>query len=85
MLADVRDKLVRSVTLIADVERISQALINDLEKYTVGEHGKTLKFLVRDPESQISVKLFSRKKQVELTDDFLKFLTDNNNLEFRLS
>jgi hypothetical protein len=32
----------------------------------------------------MKVRLFSRKKQVELTDNFLEFLQENSDLEFRL-
>jgi DNA polymerase-3 subunit alpha len=83
MLADVRDKLVRSVDLSMDVNRITHELIEQIDRYTVQENGKVLKFQVHDPESQMKVRLFSRKKQVELSDEFLDYLKGNPEFEFR--
>lgn len=85
MLADVREKLVRSVDLMMDINRISRGLIEEIEKYTVSENGKVLKFRIHDPDSQMKVNLFSRKKQVALTDDFMDFLQENAEFEFRLT
>ncbi len=85
MLADVRDKLVRSVDLSVDINRINSELIEAIDRYTVRENGKILKFHVRDQESQMNVNLFSRNKQVALTDDFLDFLKGSTEFDFRFS
>jgi DNA polymerase-3 subunit alpha len=82
MLADVREKLVRSVDLIVNINRISSELIEKIDQYTVQENGKVLKFRVHDPESQMKINLFSRKKQVALTDEFMVYLKDNTEFEF---
>jgi DNA polymerase-3 subunit alpha len=85
MLADVREKLVRSVDLIIDIHRINRELIEEIERYTVSENGKELKFQVHDPDSQMKVNLFSRKKQVALTDEFMGYLQGNTGFDFRFS
>jgi len=85
MLADVREKLVRSVDLIVDINRINSGLIEEIDRYTVQEKGKVLKFRVHDPESQMKVNLFSRKKQVALTDEFMDYLKDNPEFDFRFT
>jgi DNA polymerase-3 subunit alpha len=85
MLADVRDKLVRSVDLIMDVNRLNSELIEEIEHFTVKENGKVLKFTIHDPESQMKVNLFSRKKQVALTDDFMDYLRESTDFEFRFA
>jgi hypothetical protein len=85
MLADVREKLVRSVDLIVDINRINSELIEEIDHYTVQEKGKLLKFQVHDPESQMKVILFSRKKQVALTDEFMDYLKDNPEFDFRFT
>lgn len=85
MLADLREKLVKSVDLIIDINRIKPELIDDLERFTVPENGKILKFRIHDPESQIMLKLFSRKKQVHLSDEFLNYLKEGRDFDFRLA
>ncbi len=83
MLADVRDKLVRSVDISLNISQITSRLIEELEHYTVNEKGKILKFLVEDPESKLKVNLFSRNKHVDLSDEFMDYLRNNPGFEFR--
>ncbi|MCK4746084.1 MAG: DNA polymerase III subunit alpha, partial [Bacteroidales bacterium] len=85
MLADVREKLVRSLDIFLDINQISSELIDEIARYTVTENGKILKFHIRDPESNMKVNLFSRKRHVELTDEFMDYLQGNPGFEFRLA
>ena len=85
MLADVREKLVRSLDITLDIHQVTRELIDEFERYTVGEHGKLLKFHVFDPQTNMMVNLFSRNKQVELTDDFMDYLKNHAGFEFRFS
>ena len=85
MLADVRDKLVKSVDVSMNINQIRPEIVNKLESYTVKEGGKILKFNIQDQDSNMQVKLFSRNKQVELTDEFINYLKDNPGFEFRLA
>jgi DNA polymerase-3 subunit alpha len=85
MLADVRDKLVKSVNISLDINRLSDELIDSLEQFTVSDGGKILKFHIHDPESNIKLNLFSRNKQVELTDEFINYLQDGPGFEFSLA
>jgi hypothetical protein len=68
-----------------DVNRIRPEIINELERFTVHENGKVLKFRIHDPESQMKLNLFSRKKQVLLTDEFMDFLKQGRDFDFRLA
>ena len=85
MLADVRDKLVKSIDIFLDINQVSNALINSFEPYTVNESGKVLKFRIHDPESNMKLNLFSRNKQVQLTDEFINYLQNSPGFEFRLA
>ena len=85
MLADIREKLVRSVDIILDIHQITAELINEIEHFAVNENGKILKFKVRDPDSSLKLNLFSRNKHVVLTDDFMDFLKNKSGFEFKLS
>ena len=85
MLSDIREKLVKSVNLIMDINRIRPELMDELERFTVQDSGKILKFQLHDPESQMKLKLFSRKKQVLLTDEFMNYLKEGRDFDFRLA
>jgi DNA polymerase-3 subunit alpha len=85
MLADVREKLVKSVDVSLNINQVSPQIINTLERYTVKENGKILKFKIHDPDNKMSLNLFSRNKQVELTDEFINYLQDNPGFDFRLA
>jgi DNA polymerase-3 subunit alpha len=85
MLADVRDKLVKSVDISLNINNITDDLIDSIESHTVKDNGKILKFQVYDPESNVNVNLFSRNRQVMLSDDFINYLKDNPEFEFRFA
>ena len=85
MLADVRDKLVKSIDISLNINQVSDELINSFEHYTVNESGKVLKFRIHDPESNMKLNLFSRNKQVQLSDEFINYLKNNPGFEFRLA
>ena len=85
MLADIREKLVKSVDVSLNINQLKADLINTLEAHTVKEGGKILKFSIHDPESNMKLKLFSRTRQVELNDEFINYLKDNPGFDFRLA
>jgi len=85
MLADVRDKLVKSVDVSLNINQINPIIVDKLESFTVKEGGKILKFHIHDQDSNMQLKLFSRNKQVELNDEFINYLKDNPGFEFRLA
>ncbi len=85
LLADVCEKLVRSVDISLDIDQVTQELIDELDRYTVHENGKILKFVIQDPESNTSLKLFSRRKQVVLDDNFMEYLRKRAGFEFRFA
>jgi len=85
MLADVREKLVKSVNISVDISRITAELMDEIEHYTVTDSGKILKFSIHDPKSQMKLNLFSRKKHVELSDEFVDYLQNRSGFEFSLA
>lgn len=84
MLDDVRDKMVKAVKLNIDIGRLNEKFLQELEKFTVHSEGKILKLTVSDEESNISVNLFSRNKQVDLSEEFIGFLQGLQDVEFKL-
>jgi DNA polymerase-3 subunit alpha len=85
MLADIREKLVKSVNISVNISKITSAFIDEIEHYTITENGKLLKFSITDPESNLKLNLFSRKKHVRITDEFIDYLQNNTALEFSLT
>lgn len=85
MLADVREKLVRSVDISVEINQVSRELIETFERYTVNENGKILKFRIHDPETNTKVNLFSRKRHVVLTDEFMDYLQNSTGFDFILA
>ena len=85
MLADIREKLVKSVDVSLNINQLKSDLIDVLEAYTVKEGGKILKFSIHDPDNNMKLNLFSRNKQVALSDEFINYLQDNPGFEFRLA
>jgi DNA polymerase-3 subunit alpha len=83
-LSDVKEKMVRAISLDLPLSAINEKLISDLEKYTVPSNGKILKLNIIDEESQTKVNLFSRNKQVEISDALIEFLNQAPEIEFRL-
>jgi hypothetical protein len=44
-----------------------------------------LKFLIFDKEKNVSVEMFSRTKKVDLTDEFIGFLKEREEIEYKVS
>ncbi len=85
MLADVREKLVKSVNIFMDISKITTEFIDEIERYTVNENGKLLKFSINDPETNMKLNLFSRKKHVLITDELVDYLQKSADFEFSLT
>ncbi|MCF8225275.1 MAG: DNA polymerase III subunit alpha [Bacteroidales bacterium] len=83
-LSEVKDKVVKAVKLDVPLQSINQQFIHELEKYSVASKGKILKVNVFDHENNINVDLFSRNRQIELSDNLLNFLNERTDIDFKL-
>jgi DNA polymerase-3 subunit alpha len=84
LLSEVREKTVKAVDLSIPLSAVNEDLINELEQHTVHSRGKTLKINITDPETNLRVNLFSRNRQVDLTEEFIEYLNSVPEIEFRL-
>jgi DNA polymerase-3 subunit alpha len=84
LMSEVRDKTVKAVDLSIPLSSVNEDLINELEQHTVHSKGKILKINITDPETNLRVNLFSRNRQVELTEEFIEYLNSIPEIEFRL-
>jgi DNA polymerase-3 subunit alpha len=84
MLSDVKDEMIKMVNITIPLNEINDTLVDDIKKQAESNKGKIqLKFRVFDPESKISIDLFSRTMKVNLSQKFLTFL-QKNDFEFKL-
>ncbi len=84
LMSEVKDNLVKAVELSLPVNIVNEELIDDLEKFTVSSEGKELKIIIVDPENSIKVHLFSRNKQVRITEELIQLLNETPELQFKL-
>ncbi|MDF1570280.1 MAG: DNA polymerase III subunit alpha [Bacteroidales bacterium] len=83
-LSEVREKTVKAIDLSIPLASVNENLINELEQHTVPSRGKILKINITDPETNLRVNLFSRNRQVDLTEEFIEYLNSIPEIEFRL-
>jgi len=84
MLSDVKEEMIKMVSITIPLNEVNDSLVDEIRKQAESNKGKIqLKFKVVDPESKISIDLFSRTLRVKLSQKFLTFL-QNNELEFKV-
>jgi hypothetical protein len=76
--------MVKAVSLEIPLQSVNEEFIDELEKYTVHSQGKVLKIHILDEESNMKINLFSRNKQVDLSTEFIEFLNNSPELNFKL-
>jgi DNA polymerase III subunit alpha len=85
MLSSARDELVKTIQIRMPVDLITDTFIDDLAVYTNKNGGNTnLKILVYDPVENINLDFFNRSHRVNLADDFIGFLNQYQEIEFKL-
>jgi len=86
LLSSVKDELIKSVTVKVKVPEVDNETIKNLVEFIKANPGETeLKFLFIDPESKISLPMFSRNIRVRLNNDFIAFLEDHPVLDFKVN
>jgi len=83
-MSEVKEKMVKGISLNLKLSSINEELINELERFTVQSDGKILKLNIVDEESNTKINMFSRNKQVEITEDFINFLNNAPDINFNL-
>jgi DNA polymerase III subunit alpha len=86
LLSNVREELIKSITLKMPFTEITDDMIDRLIKLSEKNKGKILlKFKIYDRADGIAVDLFSRTKKINLTDDFMEFLNKNSIIEIAVN
>lgn len=85
MLSSARDELVKGIQIKLPLDVLTDNFIRDFSGFTRQNGGTTnLKILVYDPDENVGVDLFCRSQRIALTDELIDFLTNKNELEFKL-
>ena len=86
MLADVREDMIKNLILTVPLNFIDENLINEIDKYSDATQGAArLKIMVHDPEDNLYIEMFSRTKRIRLSDELIKYLQDQPELDFKLN
>lgn len=86
LLSAVRDDLIKSITIKLKTELINPEFINNLKSIIAENPGnKSLKFLLIDHDSKITIPLFSRSIKAGITDELIGWLEDNSELDFKVN
>jgi DNA polymerase-3 subunit alpha len=83
ILSDVRDEIIKSITLRIPISTINDDFISSFEKAIGKKRGKIeLKFVLFDPNDKISVDMFSRSTRVHLNNTLVNFLEGHQEIEY---
>ncbi len=86
MLTDIREELIKSVQLKIKLNDLNEEIINEISKFTGNAKGKALlKFEIYDREDQLNIGMFSRSQRLDITDQFLNYLSTHEELEFKFN
>ena len=84
-LTNVREEMLKSVSVTLPLERITDDWVNELNIRTEASKGNVmLRFKIIDHETNQTVEMFSRKQRINLNKEFIDYL-ESMNVEFRLN
>jgi len=85
LLSSVRDELIKNIQIKIPIDSLSDELLKEIDTFMGKGQGNTnMKVLVYDRSENLSVEMFSRYRKIALTDELLDFLSQYNEIEFKL-
>jgi DNA polymerase III subunit alpha len=86
MLSDVKEQMVKSISIIVPVQLITDDLILVIKDHAENSKGKAeLKFKVIDRENNMIVEMYSRTLKVDITPEFIQSLRRYEDIDFKLN
>ena len=86
LLPDVKDKLIEKITITLPLHDMNTQMVEELSTLTKNNPGNSLLyFQVVDGERNMKVDLFSRSLKIEIKQELIDYLTENDNLVFRVN
>ena len=85
LLSEVREKMIRSITVSLKLNAIHAGLTEELIKLFKQHKGNTLlKIMIYDPDEKIMVNLFSRSIKVEVDKELIRFFNQHPDIDFKI-
>ncbi len=85
LLADLRDKLAKTITINMEGAKVTDEFVEQLERMVNENAGKCrLNLILVDPKNQVKVNLHSRTKSVNLTPGFIDQLEAIQDLTYKI-
>lgn len=85
LLAEVREKMIKSVTIQIPLDAVEEELLQEIHR-NIDPRGRTqLRFSVYSPEERLSVEMFSRSVRIALNNTFIDMIRSKEELEIRIN
>jgi DNA polymerase-3 subunit alpha len=85
LLNEARDEMVKSVALKIPLEGITDNLIEGINHSVETKDGKVLlRFIVYDPIENIRVDMVSRTMKIKISENFIKYINENPDIEMEI-
>lgn len=85
MLPNVREEMVKSISLIVPVQMVTDQLILEILQHSDAKGKIMLKFKIIDTNDNLAVDLFSRNTRMNITEGFINYLKSSEGIEFKLN
>lgn len=86
LLPQVKDKLIEKITITLPLHDMTNQMISDLSDLTKKRPGNALLYFeVIDGEKNMKVELFARSMKVDVSRELIEYLTDSENLIFKVN
>lgn len=83
LMSEVREKLLKSLTISLDIKLFNSDFLGEMEDIFAQYKGKSeLQFEISDPENNVKVKMVSRKFQLNVSNELLKTLQEMEGVEY---
>ena len=86
LLQDEKDKLIEKINITLPIHDLDEPMINELSVLIKNNPGQSLLyFKVVDGEHNVNLNLFSQNVRLNVTRELVDFLTENENIDFKIN
>ena len=83
LMQDVKENIIEKLTISLSIHQLDEQTLNEMSVFIKNNPGNTqLFFKIIDGEHQVKLNLFSKSIRMEVTQDFVDFLNENENIDF---
>ena len=82
-MPDVKDHIIEKITISLSIHHLDEQIVNELTVFIKNNPGETrLYFKIIDGEHQVMLNLFSKSIHINVTQHFIDFINENENIDF---